>query len=65
MPYLTIDPDLLKEYSGKMRELLKQENHGNADTIHLDADDLLCELLDKLGYAEITEVFIKLEKWYD
>jgi len=59
-----IDEVLLQEYSEKLSKLKQEEHHGNADVKHEEADVLLCELLDKLGYNEITTKFQKLEKWY-
>lgn len=31
---------------------------------HSDADDVLCELLTSLGYADVVEMWKKIEKWY-
>lgn len=31
---------------------------------HLNADKLLCELLNELGYTELVTKFKELEKWY-
>ncbi len=31
---------------------------------HAEADDLLCEVLDSLGYAELVSRFRAMEKWY-
>ena len=31
---------------------------------HYEADLLLCDLLEKLGYAEVVEVYKELPKWY-
>lgn len=34
------------------------------EEIHDKADDLLCEILRKMGYYKIPKLFNKLEKWY-
>lgn len=47
----------------KMEELEKIESE--EPTVHQDADDLLCALLDNLGYDKITEVYNKINKWYE
>lgn len=31
---------------------------------HSNADDILCELLESLGYTKTVEAFKNLEKWY-
>ena len=31
---------------------------------HDEADYLLCNLLEELGYTELVEVYRKLPKWY-
>ena len=31
---------------------------------HVDADDILCEILVKLGYEDIVEIYNRIEKWY-
>jgi hypothetical protein len=31
---------------------------------HMDADDILCNVLDELGYGEITKAFKRIKKWY-
>jgi hypothetical protein len=31
---------------------------------HSEADDILCDLLNDLGYTELVNEFKKLEKWY-
>lgn len=31
---------------------------------HVIADDILCELLNNLGLAEIVEEYTKMEKWF-
>ena len=31
---------------------------------HIEADELMCEALDDLGYGEGVEIFVSMEKWY-
>ena len=51
------------EYLLKMKEI--GEKHGNDEEVcHGLADDLLCEILNDLGYNDIVEEFEKLPKWY-
>lgn len=52
-----------EEFSEKMwrikirRDSTPEENHG-------DADRLMCELLESLGYREGVRYFKEMEKWY-
>ncbi len=36
----------------------------DVEEAHCDADDLLCDLLEALGYSKTVEAFRALEKWY-
>lgn len=31
---------------------------------HSHADQVLCDVLNELGFQELTEMFDKLDKWY-
>jgi len=31
---------------------------------HAKADDILCELLDSLGYSDVVSEYVKISKWY-
>lgn len=31
---------------------------------HIRADEILCEVLEKLGYNELVQAFNKVKKWY-
>jgi hypothetical protein len=37
---------------------------GDIEANHCEADDILCDLLNDLGYTELVNEFKKLEKWY-
>jgi len=46
-------------------ELLKTEqNNRDLEMAHYNADDVLCELLKALGYAEVVDEWAKVDKWY-
>ena len=51
---------LLKEYTEKMANVPS----GDTEEDHMNADDLLCELLEKLGYSEVIERYRLIRKWY-
>jgi len=58
---MTKKEKLIREYRKKLRFEIK-----NSDTeiAHGNADIWLCELLEKLGYKEVVDVYDKVEKWY-
>jgi hypothetical protein len=37
---------------------------GDEEHDHLEADEILCNLLSDLGYTELVSEFRKLDKWY-
>lgn len=37
---------------------------GDREDWHVEADNILCELLDYLGYHNFVEVFNEASKWY-
>ena len=52
------------EFERRMKEI---ENGGRYDVpdAHGDADELMCETLEKLGYGAGVEIFNSLTKWYE
>lgn len=66
---ITVESDdglnLEKSFEEKYLEQMKQLNdEGDIENNHKEADMLLCELLEELGFTEIVEVYRKLPKWY-
>ena len=45
----------------RMRQLASD---ADIEAAHGKADDILCEVLDKLGYTEIVDLYNSIEKWY-
>lgn len=39
-------------------------SHGDWEIAHIDADEILCELLRSLGYAKTVEAWVAVDKWY-
>lgn len=52
---------LQAEYVEKMKGCVE---NGDTEAAHGDADDLLCEFLRKLGYNELVEKYLEVNKWY-
>lgn len=54
--------DIIKEAIEKMKECVK--NNGDIEVAHLDADNILCDVLTQLGYKELVDLYNKVDKWY-
>lgn len=51
----------LRPYMKRLKEA--QENH-DTEEAHADADNVLCDLLEALGYKKVVEAYNKVSKWY-
>lgn len=40
------------------------KNNDDYEALHGTADDILCELLNELGYTDLVRTFEELPKWY-
>ena len=47
-----------------IRKLLDLQKNRDMEYAHLEADNILCELLDSLGYEEVVEAFHDIDKEY-
>ena len=56
----------MKKFEKEIKEQMNKIDKKSWDTEgwHGDADDLLCKVLDKLGYKFLTEWFNSHDKWY-
>lgn len=43
---------------------LKEANKLDTERAHYKADEILCKLLNSLGYKEVVEVYNDIYKWY-
>jgi hypothetical protein len=43
---------------------IKAETGGDLELAHIEADTLLCDLLEQLGYRKTVEAYDSIEKWY-
>lgn len=50
--------------SDSVKRMIKNAEEGDVEKAHGDADDLLCEVLRKLGFDGLVNVFNCVEKWY-
>ena len=55
-----------EEFERRMRECFSKDAGGHLDreVAHVDADDLMCELLKSLGYGAGVKVYEEEEKWH-
>lgn len=44
--------------------LIEQQANTDTEEAHGKADRVLVELLERLGYADVTAAWGKVEKWY-
>jgi hypothetical protein len=49
------------QFASLMRKI---EGDGDIEGGHIEADELMCELLDSLGYHEGVAIFQSMSKWY-
>lgn len=54
--------EILENALAKMREIAK--NGDDIENDHYAADAILCEVLEKLGFKELVDVWDGIHKWY-
>lgn len=45
-------------------DLIKYAEDDDVEMSHIYADAVICELLEKLGYQEIVDLYREIGKWY-
>lgn len=50
-----------EDFKERMEEIAKS---GGGEEPHIEADQLIIELLSQIGYKEGAEIFSKMTKWY-
>lgn len=51
------------EFERRMAEI-SEWNKNDPEKSHIDADDLMCEVLDHLGYSAGVAIFKNMRLWY-
>ena len=46
------------------REMKKISENFNTEQAHIEADSLMCAVLEALGFKAGIEIFRNMEKWY-
>lgn len=68
MPYMDVGWDIEELPDDKVvcarLQVISEKVDGYEEEFHWEADNVLCELLETLGYKETVEYFKKHPKWY-
>lgn len=56
------EKDMTKERA--IEKLKNEQANGKTECAHINADNVLCELLTALGYSDVVEEYEKVDKWY-
>lgn len=51
----------VKEIKEKLKKLQQSDD---VELSHYEADQIICKLLDNLGYTDIVKEYNKISKWY-
>lgn len=47
-----------------LAKLAECQKYGDTEIAHSDADDVLCALLNQLGYGDVVAEYHKVSKWF-
>ena len=47
-----------------IHKMIKISSDDDEEMAHINADNLLCEVLHKLGFGELVNVYERVKKWY-
>ena len=65
--FIAISQEFVKtatNQKGEERKMKEAQENENPAMAHAVAEDILCELLRNLGYADVVEEWDKVERWY-
>lgn len=53
-------------YLKRLQTIVEESRSVGADVeaAHTEADEILCDILDMLGFEDIVEAYKAIEKWY-
>jgi len=52
-----------QEYINRLNSIINRDGD-DTEREHVEADEILCEMLIELGYEDIVELYYKIGKWY-
>lgn len=58
---LFLDDEMIQDIISKLKAL---QSNTDIEAAHNQADKILCDLLNSLGYDDVVKEFENLEKWY-
>jgi hypothetical protein len=47
-----------------LKELAEIKQNKDTEEAHVDADDVLCQMLSDLGYEDVVMAYHQISKWY-
>jgi len=56
--------DQMKTYFLQQMQEIVDKDGDDEEQEHIDADQLLCDLLEILGFEELIKLYHKIDKWY-
>ncbi len=45
-------------------KLIEQGYNNDTESAHVNADNIICYFIEKLGYKEIVDLYNEVDKWY-
>lgn len=54
----------MAELQDKYIKLLQEVSEEDTETAHIQADNIISELLEELWYWDVVEEYDKINKWY-
>ncbi len=48
-----------------LQHMVALKDHDYPEVAHIEADDILCEVLKGLGYHDLVDAFRDVDKWYN
>lgn len=56
------DEQALREKA--IADIKVEQKNNDTESAHLNADNIICDLLVALGYADVVEEYDNVRKWY-
>lgn len=53
-----------QELNDYITRLVKLRDNEDTEAAHIAADDILCEILEELGFTDVVKEYSKIDKWY-
>lgn len=54
----------MKQYIKQEQQLIKLQGNADLERAHMQADDILLEILSDLGLDDIVKQYKAIDKWY-